>query len=106
MTGDSSESCISGGGGVLRRFSSKGVTGCEMGVVNTDADPAEADSGSEMIDPALDEYFEDSSWSLRIDISTLASISIYQGLFGVCDATLTSELVSETLGVFLEIRLV
>ena len=52
--GDRSDSCKSGGGGVLRR-SSEGVIGCEMGVVNMDADPREADSGSEMIDGALDD---------------------------------------------------
>lgn len=105
MAGNSSERCISGGG-VLRRLSNEGVIGCEMGVVNKDTDPAEADSGSEMIDSALDECFEDTIWSLRIDISTLASISRRQELFGVCDTTLTSELVSEPLCIFLEIRLV
>lgn len=58
--GDNSDNCMSGGGGVLRR-SSEGVIGWDIGVVNMDPDPREADSGSDMIEAALDDCLEDAN---------------------------------------------
>lgn len=69
LDGDKSESCRSGGGGVVRRFSLEIVEGVET---CGKTDEGAVDAGSETIVDVRDRC-KAASWSFKTDTSTLVS---------------------------------